>query len=531
MISLTGKNFIGFMRRADGKKSFQAFSPSENIYLPEKFTYASVQEFEAALLLAQKGFLLYKSIPAKRRAVFLDTIADEIMALGNTLIERGSAESGLSKDRITNERARTCNQLKQFAQLLRDGWWVDARIDTPQHDLPLTIKPDIRRMLIPVGPVAVYGASNFPLAFSTAGGDTASALAAGCPVIFKAHPSHPGTNELVASAIIKAAQHTQMPEGIFSSLYLSHEDSVKLVQHPVIKAAGFTGSRKVGMTLFHAAVNRPQPIPVYAEMSSINPCILLENALKTETEEIAKGLLESITLGAGQFCTNPGLILLVESETSAGFLNHLAKHLSTSLPGTMLNKNICQAYIEGIEAAEKIKNVQVLARSSRQADPERNETRPVIFTASAEEFLSNRQLSEETFGPASLVILNKDIEQLQQVLYALEGQLTATVHSAVEDEDNLKAIINIITEKAGRIIYNGFPTGVEVCHSMQHGGPFPSTTDAKSTSVGTSAIYRFLRPVAFQNIPEHLLPEALKNKNPLNILRLINGTWSNDAIR
>jgi NADP-dependent aldehyde dehydrogenase len=529
-MSITGENFIGNIRSGNGKDSFQASNPAGNILMPEKFIYATETEFEQTLTLAQNAFVNYKNSSTKQRAEFLETIADEIMALGESLIERAVAESGLPIGRITGERGRTCGQLKMFAQLLRDGWYVDARIDIAQPErIPLP-KSDIRRMLIPIGPVAVYGASNFPLAFSTAGGDTASALAAGCPVIVKTHPSHPGTSELISSAIIRAAQRTQMPEGVFSSLNLTNDQSVKLVQHPVIKAVGFTGSRKVGMTLYTAAVNRPEPIPVYAEMSAVNPVILMEEALKAKGEAIALGLAGSVTMGAGQFCTNPGLVLLIESEASKAFLNHFAQHLGVIEPTTMLSKNICESYGKDLELSKAIYGVSVLVEGIKAADTDRNEARPIAFTVSAEDFLSNKQLTDEVFGPTTLFVLVKDTTQLYQVLNQLDGQLTATVHAEPADQNNLIPIIDIITQKAGRVIYNGFPTGVEVCHSMQHGGPFPSTTDGRSTSVGTAAIYRFLRPVSYQDIPDELLPEALQNSNPLSILRLIDGSWKTDLI-
>lgn len=527
---LTGENFIGFKNSANGDKTFQAFVPEKNEYLPEKFTQATAEEFETAVSLAQKAFPEYRELSYEKRAVFLDAMADEIMALGDALIERCSLESGLPIARITGERGRTCGQLKMFSQLLRDGYWVDARIDKAQLDRQPFPKSDIRRMLIPIGPVAVFGASNFPLAFSTAGGDTASALASGCTVVVKSHSSHPGTNALVASAIIKAAKDTGMPEGVFSSLYLSHDHSIKLVQHTAIKAVGFTGSRQVGMTLYNAAVNRPDPIPVYAEMSAINPVVLMENALKIHRDKIAKALAGSVTLGVGQFCTNPGLVLLVESDASRAFLEAFAAEFKNTLPGTMLNKNICKAYANGIESLKSTKGTTLIATASQAVNSEKNEAQPIAFSVNAFEFLTNKALSDEVFGPATLFVISKDTAQLLEVLESLEGQLTATVHADPEDENALLPVINVITQKAGRVIYGGYPTGVEVCHSMQHGGPFPSTTDAKSTSVGTAAIFRFVRPVAFQDFPDKLLPEALRNSNPLNISRLVDGSWTNEKI-
>ena len=507
--------------------TFQAFSPAKNEYLPERFTIATNEEFQSAIGLASAAFQPYSALPDARRADFLEAIAAAIMELGDALIDRCRAESGLAVGRVAGERKRSCDQLLFFAKLLRDGWWVDARIDTAQPERQPMSKPDIRRMLISIGPVAVFGASNFPLAFSTAGGDTASALAAGCPVVVKSHSSHPGTNALVASAVLRAAQETGMPEGVFSTLHLSHEQAIKLVQDPAIKAVGFTGSRKVGMTLFHAAVTRPDPIPVYAEMSAINPVVLFEGALRTQREKIAEGLTNSFTMGAGQFCTKPGLVIMRESEACKLFLEELARHIAAALPATMLNRAIHTAYTNGVSALRHSAEIRLLAASCI-SDNGHHQARPVAHLVSAAGFLANRSFSDEIFGPATLIVICKNEIELQGVLQSLEGQLTATVHATAEDEQALGMVTKIIVQKAGRIIYGGYPTGVEVCHSMQHGGPFPSTTDGRSTSVGTAAIYRFVRPVAYQDFPDHLLPAALRRSNPLNILRLIDGSWTKD---
>lgn len=528
--TLTGANFTGYTRSAEGTQSFQAFAPAENSFLADTFTLATETELAFVLKLAQKAFGEYRSLPALKRAEFLEAIAEEILALGDALIERCAAETGLPQARLIGERGRTCNQLKLFAQLLRDGWWVDARIDTADvHRQPFP-KPDIRRMLVPIGPVAVFGASNFPLAFSTAGGDTASALAAGCPVVVKAHSSHPGTNELVSSAIIKGAKRTGMPEGVFSSVYLSHTDVLKLVQHPVIKAVGFTGSRDVGMRLFGAANSRPDPIPVYAEMSAVNPVVLLENALQTNSQTIAKNLAASITLGGGQFCTNPGLVVMIQSKAADTLLQLLSDEIRKTSPATMLNRNICKAYSKSIEEREKTAEVKVLVKSATASNNERNEAQPVLHTVQGEIFLGNNSLMEEVFGPSSLIVLCKDKVELFAVLNKLEGQLTATIHATGVDAELAGDVVSIVSQKAGRVVYGGYPTGVEVCHAMQHGGPFPSTTDGRSTSVGTAAIYRFVRPVAYQDFPESLLPEALMAENPLNILRLVDGEWTRSKI-
>ncbi len=527
---LKGENFIGFKTSAQGHDLFKAFSSTANDYLIGNFTKATKEELEKALDLANSAFPVFREMSGIKRAEFLDAIANEINELGDALLERCAQESSLPIARIAGERARTCGQLQMFAQLLREGWWIDARIDTALPERKPMPRTDIRRILIPIGPVAVFGASNFPLAFSTAGGDTASALAAGCPVIVKAHSSHPGTNELISIAIIKAAVKTGMPEGVFSSLYLSHDDAIKLVQHPVIKAVGFTGSRQVGLKLLNAAISRSEPIPVYAEMSAINPVIILEYALIEQKDEIAKNLAASVVLGAGQFCTSPGLILLIESEASLEFNNAFAKQIEASEPASMLNKNIHNAYIEGIAAFQNAPEISVLAKSSKNASADRQEAQAVVHIIQASEFISKNQFANEIFGPATLLVICKDQAELQKALHSLEGQLTASIHASEKDSATLKPLINIIIEKTGRIIYGGYPTGVEVCNAMQHGGPFPATTDGRHTSVGTAAIYRFVRPIAYQNFPNYLLPEALKDDNPLSILRLVNGDWKKGAI-
>lgn len=529
-MDLTGQSFIGFRRTTGSAHSFRAFSTAANAELEPAFAIAAPAELMQAAELAQAAFFSYSNMPPDRRAAFLDLIAEKIMSLGDTLIERSVAESGLPAARLIGERARTCGQLKMFANLLREGWWVDARIDTAQPERQPQPRPDIRRMLVPIGPVAVFGASNFPLAFSTAGGDTASALAAGCPVVVKAHSSHPGTNELVSSAIIAAAKESGMPDGVFSSLYLSHEDAARLVKHPLIKAVGFTGSRKVGMILFNAAVTRPDPIPVYAEMSAINPVFLFDHALQTEGEKIARGLAASVTLGVGQFCTNPGLVITMKSEATERLIRDFAKEITTVAPASMLDQNIWKAYCKSTGALATQNGVQEIARAATEPADEYSQGRAMAFRVDAAGFLTNPLLSEEVFGPATLFVLCNNITQMAEVAAALEGQLTVTVHASADDGPLLAPLIQTITGKAGRIIFGGFPTGVEVCHAMQHGGPFPSTTDPRSTSVGTGAIYRFARPLAFQDCPDHLLPDALKNSNPLQIVRLKNGEWSDQPV-
>jgi len=496
----------------------------------------------AATRLAKSAFPLYSALHPEQKAAFLEAIAEEIMLLGDALIERCVNESGLPTARITCERGRTCGQLKLFAHHLREGSWVEARIDTALPERSPVPRPDIRRMLIPIGPVAVFGASNFPLAFSTAGGDTASALAAGCPVIVKAHPSHTGTHEMIATAVIKAALRTRMPEGVFSALYLPNEEAIALVQDPAIQAVAFTGSRRVGLTLLKAARERAQPIPVFAEMSAVNPLVILEGALRDQADTIARGLASSVTLGVGQFCTNPGLVLLVDSPSVSPFLHAFATQLSAVASGTMLNQGIHQSYREGIKALLASNGVTEIARgisaASRQATvahaaaggDEPSQGQPFAFTVGGEQFLSDKQLSEEVFGPSTLVVRCASESQLLQVLQSLEGQLTATVHATDADGLLLGPVASILVQKAGRVIYGGYPTGVEVSDAMQHGGPFPSTSDPRTTSVGTAAILRFVRPVAYQDFPPALLPDELKNENPFGIMRLVNGALTREKI-
>ncbi len=526
---MKGINFIGFSESKQSGNTFKAFNPATNQALPGDFSLADREELNRALSLGDAAFDAFRIQPAVNRANFLRAIAEEIMG-ADELVSRCTMETALPESRIISERGRTCGQLNLFADLLIDGWWADARIDTADALRKPLPKPDIRRMMTALGPVAVFGASNFPLAFSTAGGDTASALAAGCPVIVKAHPSHPGTNEIISSCIIRAAKKTNMPEGVFSSLYLSNEMAIQLVKHPVIKAVGFTGSRKGGMALFNAAMQRDEPIPVYAEMSAVNPVIILDDALRNNSSKIAAGFVQSVILGSGQFCTNPGIIALKEGEWADNFLAQVAENISRTIPSTMLNRHISESYAENIAVMEKEKHVQVLSRAATKPVEGKNEALPVTFTVKVKDFIDNRILSEEIFGPASVLVSYSETHELLKILESMEGQLTATIHAGEKDKETVEQIVNVLTKKAGRIIFGGFPTGVEVCHAMQHGGPFPATTDSRSTSVGTAAIYRFLRPVAYQDFPDQLLPEALQNANPLGILRLVNGQWTRETI-
>jgi NADP-dependent aldehyde dehydrogenase len=525
MIQLTGKNFIGNERSALGKTIFKAINPVSESAIGPDYVEATSEEINRSVEKAGEAFEVYRKCTGKERAVFLENIANAIMVLGDQLIKRCCEETALPEARIMGERARTVNQLKLFASLLREGSWVDARIDTAIPDRQPLPKPDIRSMQMALGPVGIFGASNFPLAFSVAGGDTASALAAGCPVVVKAHPAHPGTCELVAHAIQEAVRESKMPDGTFSMVQgASHEVGMGIVNHPLIRAVGFTGSFRGGKALYDVAVQRPDPIPVYAEMGSVNPVFILPDAMKHKKVEIADGLATSVTLGVGQFCTNPGLVAMEKSEGEEELQQAIAENIRKINSGNMLTEAISQAYQKGIEKMKTQKGVSIIARGKE----DKPGGIPYFFSVESDHFLTNDKLEEEVFGPSTLAINARRHEDLIAVARKMKGHLTATLYGTEKDLNEYRDLIDILQRKVGRLIINGFPTGVEVCHSMIHGGPFPATTDSRTTSVGTAAIYRFTRPVCFQNFPDHLLPDELKKNNPLEIWRIVNGERANN---
>jgi 2,5-dioxopentanoate dehydrogenase len=488
------------------------------------YTDTTGAEVNEALNESHIAFLSYKNFSGKKKATFLRAIADEIEALGNELVQTAMKETNLLEARIINERGRTTSHCRMFADLLEEGSWIDARVDTALPDRMPAPKPDIRKMLIPIGPVVVFGAANFPLAYSTAGGDTAAALAAGCTVIVKAHPAHPETSTLVAEAIRKAMEKTGMPKGVFQHVYgAGFEAGQALVKHPLTKAVGFTGSLAGGKALFDIANQRPEPIPVFAEMSSINPVILLPDTLAREAEATASKLAGSITLGVGQFCTNPGLIIAVEGEGLDRFIKSLSTEIQKALPGNMLHQGIADNYSKKLALALAQKGVTIEGESATTGNAAQG--RPLIASAPAHEFCNNPSLAEEVFGPFSLIIRCKNLDELHSVINRVHGQLTTTIMADEAEVTKHKNLVNILVEKAGRVILNGVPTGVEVCPSMNHGGPFPATTDSRFTAVGTDAIKRFVRPVSFQNFSDALLPDELKEGNPLGIWRMRNGEW------
>ncbi len=518
---ISGKNYIGKNLSSQGKITFKTFNPKTNTENKTVFTEASDQEIEETVVLAKEAFKKYKNISGKKKSDFLNAIANEILDLGDTLLQIYSQESGLNIDRAISERGRTIWQLRMFADLVKEGSWVEATIDTANVDRKPIPKPDLRKMLFPLGPVVVFGASNFPLAYSTAGGDTAAALAAGCPVIVKSHPMHAGTGEMVSSAIIKAAEKTGMPNGVFSNLNSSGiKVGQELVKHPNIKAVGFTGSVRGGRALFDMANQRAEPIPIFAEMGSVNPVILMPKAAKQKGEEWAKTYSGSITLGSGQFCTNPGLIIGIKDDALQNFIQNLAEEIVKVEPSCMLHPNIIGNFERNKAEVSSQKGVFIKADYSN--DIPKNYGRQVIITVEGDTFLKNATLHQEVFGPFSMVVQCKDKLQLLKVINNLEGQLTGTILAEKDELNQNKEVFEALQNRVGRIIYNGVPTGVEVCPSMQHGGPYPASTDSRYTAVGIHSIKRWVRPISFQNWPDELLPNELKNKNPLKILRLIN---------
>jgi 2,5-dioxopentanoate dehydrogenase len=520
---LHGRSLIAGQLSNTAGRTFHPVSPLDSSKLEPAYHEAEESDVDRALLHAEEAFAIYRTKSGSQRAAFLEKIAEEILALGDALLEQCHRETGLPIDRLTGERARTCGQLKLFAQVVREGSWVDARIDTALPDRKPLPRADIRRMLKPLGPVIVFGSSNFPLAFSVAGGDTASALAGGCPVVVKAHRAHPGTSELVAGAVTRAVEACGLPAGVFSMLHgAGAEIGVALVRHPLARAAGFTGSRYAGRSLFDAANSRPEPIPVFAEMSSLNPLVVLPGALRERSQQIVDGLRGSVTLGVGQFCTKPGLVFGLGGPEFEAFAESFAQAMRAAPPATMLHPGICHSFHDGLDAMARIPGVVQLAVSQTEPDAAKTHGEPVVFSTDAENFILHRELHEEVFGPFTLLIAAQTFTELETALKSLDGQLTGTMHATVDDLGKASDLLHILERKVGRLIINGFPTGVEVCASMNHGGPYPATTDVRFTSVGTAAILRWARPVCYQNFPADALPEELKNENPRGIMRLVN---------
>lgn len=514
------ENIIAGQKKAAGHQTIQAVNPETQKKLEEYFHVAIPSEIEEAAEAAHEAWKSFRFSSGEQRAFFLEVIADEIEALGDKLVHRAMEESGLPEGRIRGERGRTCGQLRLFAELVREGSWVQARIDEALPERKPLPRTDIRKALEAIGPVAVFGASNFPLAFSTAGGDTASAFAAGCPVIVKGHPSHPGTHTMVSEAIMRAVERSEFSKGIFSAVHGGIPASQALVTHPRIKAVGFTGSLQGGKALMKLTADRPEPIPIYAEMGSVNPLFILPSALEGNLSNFAATLANSVNLGAGQFCTNPGLMVFQESPELDDLLEELSNAFLGLSPQTMLNEGI---YKHFKHTKSQILSEATVTTIEAQDEEDKWNGYPAIGRVDAADFIQNDTLHQEVFGPFTLAIICKNKEEMEAVAVSLDGQLTGTIMGSDQEIEASVNLVSLVAERVGRVIFNGVPTGVEVSHAMHHGGPFPASSNGMYTSVGTDAIHRFARPVCYQNAPDAILPDSLKRSNPLGIWRKING--------
>lgn len=525
--AITGLSLIGGQPGEPEGTAFRAVDPATGAQLEPQFYTASKSDVGRAAQFAAEAFPAFSTLSGRERAGLLRRIADEVARIGSELVERASLETGLSLPRLEGELNRTVGQFRLFAELLEEGSWVDARIDEALPDRKPLPRPDLRSMHRPLGPVAVFGASNFPLAFSVAGGDTASAFAAGNPVVVKAHPAHPGTSELAATAIHRVLADSDLPPGVFSLVFDSGiEVGVALVQHPAVKAVAFTGSATAGQSLMKLAAARPEPIPCYAEMGSTNPVFILPGAMKERSAAIAQGLQASFTQWSGQVCTKPGMVLM--PQASEPFVEALRTGVSALTSQGMLTHGIASKYGQAIQQRMEKRNSELLAGEACARNSVAALAAPALFRASLKEFLENPELGEEVFGPTTLLVHYGGMNDLLEVARKLRGHLTATIHGTDEDLASAHELVSILETKAGRLIFNGFPTGVEVSHAMVHGGPFPATSDGRSTSVGTQAIYRFTRPVCFQGFADTALPLELRRANPLGILRLVNGKYTRE---
>jgi NADP-dependent aldehyde dehydrogenase len=520
--ALTGEQYLGAERVAGTGPARRAVDPSTGSELEPEYRDAAAEHLERACALAEAAFAEYRAVDDRQRAEFLRLAADELTARTEALVQRAMRESGLTEARLTGEVARTAGQLRLFAEVLEEGSWHGARIDPARRDRQPLPRADIRQRKIPLGPVAVFGASNFPLAFSVAGGDTASALAAGCPVVVKAHEAHPGTSELAAQALVAAAGAAGMPDGVFSLLFGDGPGvGAALVANPRIAAVGFTGSRAAGLSLVRAAAARPVPIPVYAEMSSINPVLLLPAALANRGAELGTAFVGSLTMGAGQFCTNPGLVLALDGAGLDEFEASARAAVQADAGGTMLTANIARAYADAVEEISGHSSVRVVARGADAGSACGG--RAALLATDAASVIADESLRRELFGAASVLVRCRDEAELTELVRVLEGQLTVSVHADEPDLELAGRLLGDLERLAGRIVFDGWPTGVEVGHAMVHGGPYPATSDARSTSVGSLAIERFLRPVAYQDLPPRLRPAELRDENPGKLWRRVDG--------
>jgi 2,5-dioxopentanoate dehydrogenase len=529
MAKLSGRSLIGFHEGNGSGQPLFATDPMTGQTLQPGFIAATAEEMERAVRLASEAFAIYSRVSGRDRGAFLRTIAAKIESIAGEIVERAGQETALPSARLQGETARTCAQLRLFAQVAEESSWVAARIDRVDPGRKPAPRPDIRSMLRPLGPVVVFGASNFPLAFSVAGGDTASALASGNPVIVKAHAAHPGTSELVGQMIRESIRECGLPEGVFSLLFGSGAQiGTALMKHPLVKAGGFTGSRAAGRILMDIAAARPEPIPFYAEMSSTNPVFLLPGALRERGEAIATGLHTSFTLGAGQFCTKPGMVFLPHGEDSATFTDKLRQLVAACVPFHLLTRSIHTSYDSALAARKADSAVTLVAEAPKPVGSAGFAVNSALFETDADTFLGSA-LDAEIFGPTTLLVRHSNRDQVLEIARSLEGHLTATIHGTDQDLRDFSDLVAILENKVGRLVFNGFPTGVEVSHAMVHGGPYPSTSDGRSTSVGTRAVFRFARPVCYQGFPDNALPPELRDANPLGIWRMVDGQMTQEA--
>ena len=525
-MQLTGHNYIAGGTSAEGAETFTSVNPRNKARGKLRFHNAAQGEIDRAVQAAVAAFQETRRYPASKLADFLDEIAGQIEALDDDLLNTADMETGLGLPRLTGERARTTGQLRGFASFLREGSYRRAIINTALPD-----QPSIRQMQFPIGPVAVFAASNFPFAFAVAGGDSAAALAAGCPIVVKAHPGHPATSEMFAQAMCRAVETQGFPAGMFSMIQGNTIESGQwLVQHDGIEAVGFTGSLRAGRAIYDSAARRSRPIPVYAEMGSINPVVITQAALAQRADAIVAGLADSVMLGSGQFCTNPGLILLEDSQASRDFMQAVTNKMSAAPAGVLLNAAIESGLELTVSQTKAKPTIEVLTGGEGIADSDFYCYRNTVMQTTVAAFRADDGLQIEHFGPVTLFVLCQDREDLRAAVDVLEGSLTATIHAEESELDEIGDLLHQLREKAGRLIWNGFPTGVAVVQAMQHGGPYPATTAPGTTSVGMSAIYRFMRPVAFQNVPDALLPDALKDANPLGIMRVVDDAYTDAGI-
>ena len=528
---LTGHHLIAGRETTTQNAPFQAVNPTTNQLLEPSFSEATAAEADEALRAADGAFDGLRGAGVETRAAFLETLAEEILALGDALLERAHAETALPMARLTGERGRAVNQCRMFAALLREGSWAEASIDRAQPERQPVPKPDVRRVLQPIGPVVVFGASNFPFAIGVVGTDTVCALAAGCPVVVKAHPAHPGTCEMLARTVFIALQKSGLPQGSFSMLQgRGHEIGTELVRHPLTQAVAFTGSLRGGRALMDVAAARPHPIPVYAEMGSVNPVFVLPGALRERAAQMAEAYIGSVTMGVGQFCTNPAMVLGIKSPELSTFVQAAGEAARKVAPQTMLHRGICETYEAGTAVWHTVSGLRLAGQSDAAPNHEATQAACRIFSAPLDVLQSNEELQREVFGPCSIIAEGDSMEAVLEFARGLEGQLTAAIHGTAEDLRQHAELVRILERKVGRLIFNGFGTGIEPCPSMHHGGPYPAASHSYFTSIGTGSIHRFVRPVCYQGFPDDCLPEALQNANPRGVMRLLDGALTRDPV-